>query len=382
MADRDGCGMMKLGTTSVYMNFQLKDGVHLSKLDLSLAVHTSSLKGVAFPFSLGAWADPCKNKDSHLECPLNKGQNHVYTVKFAIDINYMLSLMIPSTETLDAIFSIEGTDLYTGKTKKLGNVNHFYLAMMDMKEKAVKEGLVKTTQLTGETACHDIDRLTKVPSVTDKSSSRISFLKLHRNSDRQATAYFIVTEGAKRRSFGVPELVVSLSSSQNKLIKVPNLNDGEKYPCGLPAAKTTCQFSTLKQLNSKRPEQGERAIRQYKVDFLTAADKISATLPDNADTSDYNVTYTLQGAHSRAFAKITLPLSDIMSKVEPKPKNVVPVERESRIKKKKFSREPLWKYDLENYSAEKLLAAAENSANKAVSAFSVVFVFISYLVML
>jgi len=380
MKEKDGCGMMKLGETSVDIKFQVKDGQHFSKLDLALAVHTSSLKGVAFSFSLADWANPCAIPDkSFLACPLNKGQNHIYSLRFAININYMLSLLIPSTETLDAVLTVEGTDLYTGATKKLGEVNKFYLAMMDTKDKVVKEGLVKQTHLTGETPCHDIARLSQVPTVFDESSPRISFLKLDRTSQEQSSAYFIVTETTKRRSFGVPELTISLHSSTGKSITVTSLDDTEKYPCGPPAAKTTCQFSTLKQLKSKRPKTDDRSIRRYRIDFSSVSDKIMSALPAGASVDAYNVTYTLQGGHTRAFGKITMPLSDLMSEVHLKPEAPSPEREPERKIKKKTSREPLWKYDLEDYTAEKLLAAVENSASNQNSLLMTLLVFLAYL---
>jgi len=281
-----------------------------------------------------------------LECPLNKNQDHVYSILVEIGITGVLAMVIPEGETLEAKLVISGTDYFTREETVVGTIHGIKMAVLNENDENVVNKQVKTRRLP---VCNDRKALL-ANKISDESSKRVIFEKYQLDQDDSdyGVLHFNVKEKWDRRSFGSPVLEMKIDG---QTVEIP---DDLKYPCAEDQngeKKQTCEFSSLDEtaFNKNGVESGQ-SVRGYKIRFHRNVPSLPKKLSD-----DSIISLKFQGENRRAWAEVSMPLSVYTSGNEKSDVLEMIGESEPSVKKVKSgqssqqSRKERWTYNIKQY---------------------------------
>lgn len=358
----NGCGIAKGEKSTVQFFFQVPKQYKFDSISVSLSVETSSVKGMKIPFGIGNSAQPCDHPDEFpgLRCPLDKGQNRVYSTHLSIQLGAVLSKMIPKGESLEVFINFKGVEKYSSNKMDLGTVSGWHLNVLEKKDPNVlKKKLFKRGDKFSDKTCFDKKLMATVPEIIeDFSSRRIKFDRIDSDSDI-TSLFFVISEKRDRRSLGIPKMTVSKTHSVLENGRDSNFEfDLPKeftYPCGITG---TCEFVELGSVENE----SDVVYRRYMINFPSSLfneviqqvarnDAAKSTETKYHQTLSFLIRIKIQGDKKRAHAEITLDPNDFNSFIEPGNSNSVEVPE---MAKSKSDRSLRWNYDMTDYATEKL----------------------------
>jgi len=360
----DGCGAAKGKISSIVTKFQLRKSYE--KLTISVRACPQSIKPTCIPYPVST-GNACDTSRSMLDCPLNKNQDHVYSILVEIGITGVLAMVIPEGETLEAKLVISGTDYFTREETVVGTIHGIKMAVLNENDENVLKNQVKTRGLP---VCND-QKTILANEISDESSKRIVFEKYQLDQDDAdyGVLHFNVKEKSNRRSFGSPVLEMKIDGN---VVEIP---DDLKYPCADDQTgenKQTCEFSSLDDtVFNEYGDLSGQSVRGYKIRFHRNV----PSLPENL-SDDSIVSLKFQGENRRAWAEVSMPLSVYTSGDEEK-SNVIEIIGESEPSVKKYksdgqsskqvdkSRKERWTYNIKQYQSH-ILQQYKTSASTGI----------------
>jgi len=383
----NGCGIAKGKKSTVQFYFQVPKVYKFDSITVSLSVETGSVKGMRIPFGVGHSAQPCDYPDEFpgLRCPLDEGQNRVYSTHVSIQLGVLLSSMIPKGESLEVFVSFKGIEKYTFNEMDLGTVSGWHLNVLEKKDPNVlKKRLFQRGDQLSDKTCFDKRLMEKVPEITqDFSSRRIKFDRIDSDSDI-TSLFFVISERHDRRSLGIARMTVTRTESTldndggYKTEETEfDLSKEFSYPCGITE---TCEFVEL------GPVENESNIvyRRYMINIPSSIfnevieqvardDAAKSTEIKSFFTTSFLITIRIQGDQKRAHAEITLDPNEFKSFIEAGNTNIVEVPEMAKSKSDRFLR---WNYDMADYTTEKLVLSGKSSSSSVRPLFKNNFLFI------
>lgn len=342
---RDGCGAAKGKTSSIIARFQLKE--KFDTLNLQVKACPNSLNGVCIGYPVDT-GNPCTNPDvSLLECPLNKGQDHIYNLKVRIALKGLLAAVIPEGETLTAKLIINGVDSFTGEERKVATISEITMGVLNENDENVVKNQIKPRAVP---VCNDRPALPKSIFV-DESSRRVKFKKYTVQDSTYSELHFTVKENETRRSLGRPELEITVNDDK---LQIP---EEQRFPCG----EDTCEF-----IDNSEKTADDQSIRDYKIRF----NKHSGLISSDQDRNSL-VKIKLKGEKRRAHAEVQMPLWYYLG--EESSEEVVSTIQShtaTTLAPKKSKRENRWEYNIQSYQTH--IQQKSTSSSTATTMFTLV----------